>query len=84
VVRGRAGQTSLARANGPPSNLRRDVAAGMSQTVPSLLGPESVPGRQAHTLQEGSDVTDWLTFGLVLAAWWLLQAVILPRMGVPT
>jgi hypothetical protein len=29
-------------------------------------------------------VPDWLAFALVVAGWWLLQAVILPRLGVPT
>jgi hypothetical protein len=27
---------------------------------------------------------DWLQFLLVLAAWWGLQAFVLPRLGVPT
>jgi hypothetical protein len=27
---------------------------------------------------------DWLVFGGLLLAWWLLQTWVLPRLGVPT
>jgi hypothetical protein len=26
----------------------------------------------------------WLQFALLLGAWWVLQAFVLPRLGVPT
>lgn len=29
-------------------------------------------------------MADWIEMVLVLAAWWSLQAFVLPRMGVPT
>jgi hypothetical protein len=29
-------------------------------------------------------MTDWMGFLLVLAAWWGLQAFVLPRLGIPT
>jgi hypothetical protein len=29
-------------------------------------------------------MSDWIAFPLVLAAWWALQVLVLPRLGVPT
>jgi uncharacterized membrane protein YwzB len=29
-------------------------------------------------------MADWLGFLLLLAAWWALQAFVLPKLGVPT
>ncbi len=29
-------------------------------------------------------MNDWVTVALMLAGWWVLQAFVLPRLGVPT
>ena len=42
------------------------------------------PSPMASGLHGEYIVDDWVTVVLVLAGWWVLQAFVLPRLGVPT
>ena len=42
-------------------------------------GPHNGPGIARQT-----GMNDWVGIALLLAGWWLLQAWVLPRLGVPT